>query len=454
MSLKSSRYIGNDYFYPQIILLLNECDLYFEPQLKEMFFMSMKNFKNIFYIIRFLLFCLVISMHVNTDAQNPVKYGFTCSDEELYYKQFNPSSLFQSKAMKEITPFFPAHCTMELSDTLNPYYSIVALSKYEKQFDVLLRAKETEYRLNKMSKEAYFNCLDSLIQLYGNTKLGPVLKKNIINADTNGRTCAILFKSNGPEVDKENIWIAISNNKGKDWRKYYLGITQNNFFHIKAIQNKRLLPKSSMVQIEAALINVVKETKLVSDTPVYSLLKDNILLSFPIKEITKDSDEDGYTDLYENKISTNIENQDSDHDNIRDSIDKNPRYQNLGNDFAKLGMYLFEKIQKLINPDSDPYALVSEGLEDRPVYFLIIDDPRLRNISPENACFVVFSKEEYINYLTTHPKPSGLLFFTPLFSVDKQPNFYKINIIGSTLVISYLIKWDESGWYIKLLEDK
>ncbi len=413
----------------------------------------MKIENSISYLRNFTLSLFILFTPYILNAQNEEVKGYKSTAEEAYYLNFNTGIVFQNKTEAEIINCIPAYIKVDSSKADNPFNSIVALSKYEEKFDKELTKVENDFEHGIISNAAYSAGLDSLMNLYRTATLGKVLQRSIITTDTNGQTSAIVFKSDGPEATQENLWLALSNDKGVNWKNYYLGIAQNRFFNIKAKQKKRLLPSPLSLQLEAALINITKTPRQVTDTPSYVLLRDNILLSFPIKEIIKDSDNDGLTDIYENKIATNPLSKDSDMDSIADNTDTNPRFGNLSNDFATLGKYLINKIQFLIKSGAEAGEIASIPFENKAFYFFIIEDARLRTYNLATDASIIFTKEEFASYALTHTIPAELLFISPLFPIDNQPNFYKINIDSSNGRISFFVKWEENGWYIKLMEE-
>jgi hypothetical protein len=408
--------------------------------------------KRIIGVSDLLSLCIIILVPFVTKSQTSHNEYSLSSAEIEYYKSFNPTKLFLKLDNQDIQKHTSLFIKSEDDYATNPFTSIVSLSKYEATFDLALRDNESKYEKGIISKQIYSDRLDSLILIYGTKKIGPALQKDIISADTIGNICAIVFKAKGPEVFEENLWAALSFDKGKKWNIYYLSLTQNKYYHIKANQKVKLLADKFTLQLEATLLEITTKAKNIGDTITYKILKDNILLKINIDDIIKDSDNDGLTDIYEMKTATNINSRDTDGDSLNDDIDKNPLKKNVKDDYSQLGNYLLEKLQFLYTSEYD--TISNPTFENQKVPFIVMDEPKLIGLIPPKNKFTILTKIEYWNYLVNNIPPSNLLFVSPLFPIDKQPNFYKINIDCEFGRISFIVKWDEKGWFIKLLADK
>ena len=66
------------------------------------------------------------------------------------------------------------------------------------------------------------------------------------------------------------------------------------------------------------------------------MIKDDVEFSIPLAEIKKDSDQDGYNDLFEQFIGLNPTQKDSDDDGLNDFEDANPRYASVSSKFSAM----------------------------------------------------------------------------------------------------------------------
>ncbi len=379
---------------------------------------------------------------------------FYSSEEIDYYKNFDPSTLFSNQAQTCINDFkrIPSYIHVDTHWKGNPFQSIVALTTYEKHFDSLLTRAEYDYKNNTISQGEYSTILDSLMELYKNQLLGPIAMRNIIAIDTLGNIIAILYKSNAPESLAENIWIALSYDKGNSWKSYYMGFSQNQPLYIKPFQKVRLFASKGKLQIEASLISILKMPINYTDTPLYALKKDPLLLTFAISDLIKDTDKDGLTDVFEKKINTNPSNSDTDADGITDEMDKNPRYSNLKDKYAQLGAQLINKLDFILKSENDTTRSQFDKIPRAQYNFFIIEDERLRNLSPGNTHCIVFSRKEYEEYIENNMKPSNVVFISKMFSIDKLPGIFKINIDCSKGRLGCILTFEEEHWLINFIE--
>ncbi|MBI4178405.1 tetratricopeptide repeat protein [bacterium] len=83
--------------------------------------------------------------------------------------------------------------------------------------------------------------------------------------------------------------------------------------------------KDENIQIEVRIQEVDESTITFPQHRLqYKRVADGIYLVFPIEALTRDSDKDGLTDLYEEKIASDPYSDDTDRDGISDSIDLQP----------------------------------------------------------------------------------------------------------------------------------
>ncbi|MCD9855901.1 hypothetical protein LUD75_14340 [Epilithonimonas sp. JDS] len=216
----------------------------------------------------------------------------------------------------------------------------------------------------------------------------------------------------GLAISPIGFWLMIhENNKTIP---YFIGIAQDQFIHIK-IPSKVPMIKNDKLQLECSII---MQTRLGSrpvisneDLPAYKVLKDNLLLSIDLDLIKKDSDGDGYNDLFEKYIGLNPKSKDSDNDGINDNEDFNPLYKSINNEYTTAfnktinGGYIhkFENAKTVIepifvkefqvDPDSDPFKF--------DIY--TVENNVLKNIDPKTKRILIFNRNyEKTNFNITH----------------------------------------------------
>ena len=78
---------------------------------------------------------------------------------------------------------------------------------------------------------------------------------------------------------KSSLWVAISNDNGKSWIKYFTGLVEDNFYHVKPNPTIRLIKNDSTIQLEIAIIRQMKEEVRPGPAPEeqYELVQDNLV---------------------------------------------------------------------------------------------------------------------------------------------------------------------------------
>lgn len=202
-------------------------------------------------------------------------------------------------------------------------------------------------------------------------------------------------------INSLGFWLII--NENNDTTPYFIGIAQDKFLHLKISSIYRLI-KDNQLQLECSII---KQTGLGSrpvisdeDLPKYEALKDNLLISIDLDLIKKDSDGDGYNDLFENYIGLDPESKDSDNDGIDDNEDFNPLYRSIANDYTSAfnryinGGYT-HKFDNMARPIEPIFVKEHQADSDsNPFQFdiFMIGNSVLKNIDPKPKRVLIFEK--------------------------------------------------------------
>ncbi|WP_294297654.1 hypothetical protein [uncultured Chryseobacterium sp.] len=126
--------------------------------------------------------------------------------------------------------------------------------------------------------------------------------------------------------------------KGDKPKAYYIGFSKNT--NINHIQKDEFI-KNNILFLDGSFIGIKKGIRFDESTAV----KDFLTFEINLDDIKKDSDGDGYNDLFENLIFLNPNSRDTDGDGISDFEDLNPLHASEKNRFTEL----FENI---IEPES------------------------------------------------------------------------------------------------------
>ena len=289
-------------------------------------------------------------------------------------------------------------------------------------------------------------------------KIGDIEKEQILKYEKKDSIEAFIYASYEYEEryygGGPGIWIAYSVNNGKDWNYYYTGIVQGQPVHIKYYSQRPLIQEKDKLEIEAYLLRQISSF----GHPVgadFECVKDGIYLVFDINVISKDSDDDGLTDILEDKLYLDKYNKDSDQDGIPDNLDMNPRvlyprtektriYEAILNDEIDwnnkkgIGKLLFE---------NTTYNVI----DSTETVFIITDDKDLMGIQPKKYRVIFMTTDEYQNKAKPYNMNLRSMSFSPLFKVDKNKNTYKIFHSFGTGGVDYLIRKTKNGWTIEIL---
>lgn len=289
-------------------------------------------------------------------------------------------------------------------------------------------------------------------------------KNQVVKKYKSDKKWVVLFKDNAYNRVGygTGYWVAISYSKGKNWNYYYTGITENYPYVFKQNSTLPLLKNDSILEIEC-----VKVHKEVMDLmlPLLSrktVIKDSVFISVNLNEIIKDSDNDGITDVVENRFLLNPYNADTDGDGIPDGIDGNPRFKSKkteigilyqllleGNLNGKIDItkYCFEcnnvkqysserypiKINVFVTDNPDEQQIYLQNQQIIFVNSTEYEDMRKRKI--ENNCISVFpdkNKEKDTKRLEYHIHYGDTLFY--FIQVTKKTKKWKFKILKWYLV--------------------
>lgn len=133
---------------------------------------------------------------------------------------------------------------------------------------------------------------------------------------------------------------------------YFLGLSFSHYY-FNEIQNQPLI-KDDLLQIEGSLVQIIKVAGLPGYDD-YSAIADGKMFKVNLKELTKDTDQDGYNDIFERCFGLNPDDKDSDGDGINDFADVNPMYKSEKNKFTELYEMLLPTYAGTPDFKKDPY---------------------------------------------------------------------------------------------------
>lgn len=218
---------------------------------------------------------------------------------------------------------------------------------------------------------------------------------------------------------------------------YFLGISFTHYY-INKIQEKPII-KDGFLQLEGSLVKIIKVAGLPGYDD-YSAMEDGKLFKINLKDLFKDSDNDGYNDIFEKSFGLNENNKDTDGDGVDDFNDLNPMFRSENNKFTQLYEMLLPQYSGIENFKSLHYSF--EVFTSDCDYFHQIN-PSLRVLFlPEN--------EEKQTYYTrvTDVVDHGV---SKLKRDPKIPDYYYIDTWGSSYSNDYSVEFKDGKWILKMI---
>ena len=199
---------------------------------------------------------------------------------------------------------------------------------------------------------------------------------------------------------------------------YFLGLSFSHYY-INEVQEKPMV-NHGFLELEGSFVTIVK----VPDLPVYddySAIEDGKLFKIALSDLMKDSDNDGYNDIFENCFGLNPDNKDTDGDGIDDFKDLNPMFKSEKNKFTQL-------------------------------YEMLLPDYGSEDLSNKNYCFEIFSSDcDYFHQIN----PKYHILFSPE-DLHSKTNYLKLTGVSSHGIgkikrnknnpdVFYIQSWGNSG---------
>jgi hypothetical protein len=162
---------------------------------------------------------------------------------------------------------------------------------------------------------------------------------------------------------------------------YFLGLSFSHYYFNK-IQDHPII-KDGFFQIEGSLVKIIKVPGLPGYDD-YSAIEEGKLFKINLKDLLKDSDKDGFNDIFETNFGFNPNNKDTDGDGIDDFKDHNPLFKSEKNKFTGLYEDLLSQHLGLVKDKLDklPYFIMPYKTDCD--YFQKVNPAAKVLIMPEN----------------------------------------------------------------------
>ncbi|KFF12408.1 hypothetical protein IW15_12720 [Chryseobacterium soli] len=219
---------------------------------------------------------------------------------------------------------------------------------------------------------------------------------------------------------------------------YFLGLSFSHYY-LNEIQAAPII-KDGFLQVEGSLVQIIKVPGLPGHDD-YSALEDGKLFTISLKDLIKDSDHDGYNDIFEESFGLNPNNKDTDGDGTDDFNDQNPMFTSEKNKFSELYQMLLPTYATTLDFKKMPYYF--EVFKSDCDYFHQINPTEYR---------VLFSPEDK-NRQTGYIKITDVFDFgiSKIKKDKKDPNTFYINKWGSGSFSDYTVEYKNGKWEVELV---
>lgn len=253
-------------------------------------------------------------------------------------------------------------------------------------------------------------------------------------------------------------WVGISNDKGKSWLRYYTGIGDCRPYYIKYKSMVPLIKNDSTIEVEVAEVKQISQEILPSSPAKYGLTKDNLLLQININRLKIDSDNDGLTDIEEDKILTNPFSNDTDKDGVVDALDKNPRYKNQNNKYATLYAYMINSIN-YVSMDSniisfnEPEITIKSNIPfPNQTYIIVSDDAHIQHVCKTSYSLIILNTLEWNLYDNKHLSTPRQLYVSSLKRKKGTHNQYTVTIDKHGYGVTFQVTEKKGYWIVRVIE--
>jgi len=225
--------------------------------------------------------------------------------------------------------------------------------------------------------------------------------------------------------------------KNNNPRAYFLGLSYNHYYFNKVQED--LIVKNGFLQFEGSFVKIEKVPGL-SGYKHFSVIEDGKLFKIKLDDIIKDSDQDGFNDIFENSFGLNPNSKDTDEDGIDDFSDHNPLFKSEKNKFTTL-------YEDLI---SQSLGGIKENLHKMNYFFLPYktDCDYFQKINIE-AKVLIFdtNKEKQPSYVRITDVFDG--GFSKIKRNNNNPNIFYVTDSGNAGSVIYEAEYKNGKWFFR-----
>lgn len=390
-------------------------------------------------MIRFILKIFLLIIVCSAYGQSADDYQ---SKEQIKYYKSRKFKPFNKVSKSEILKFKPSNCNIVGLNNYKAYESELYSTPYQ---DSVFKAFMSSDRLNQ-------------IENYKPDLIGNIDKSLIIKSDVKDSLHVFIYtdyKLHDRDYGDAGVWIAVSENYGKDWSYYFSGLVQRQPIYLKWYSKIPLLTEDNSIQIEAVLLQQQGPFIHPGPMPKYEIVKDGLSVIFDINDLKRDSDNDGLTDIMEKTLHLDLSDPDTDSDGLDDSSDLNPLYKYKQTDFsciyeAVLNDYIpWDTVGLIV--ENEPLKEYRFNVDSCSTVLIVSDNLDIRRIQPKNTRVIFLTTNEYKKTKGKYKTDLKKMHITPLFKIDGFEDKYIISRSFGTGGSEYLVEKVKNGWRITLL---
>jgi len=390
--------------------------------------------KNCIFLLPF--FILLISCHHS-------KADYQSSSLDAYNDSVSKG--WKLEKLNYLKPVAVKNDILTIVTLQNP--AVLDLKNENDYYDSVIKAK----KINFQDERSLIKVFDEIEK----TKIGPIVKKDIVKFGGLRKNQAIVYVDRiYNDCFEKGYWIALSNDNGINWEQYYTGLTVNKNYYFKSNSKIPLWKNSNTLQVEAAEVKTISERILPRTSEEFRPVRDSLAIQFDLSKITLDSDNDGLTNIVEEKMLLNPNNPDTDGDGIIDSKDKNPRFKSKKTAKsilyeALMDKYVFENNSGyLIDLSKLPKKRIYRSKINNSISIFVTDDIDIIGLELDNETLVVMSSKEFKVYKQKFPFSFGIKDLSKMFLCDNEKDVYMIKTSSCMSGGTYLIKKNDKGWEV------
>lgn len=218
---------------------------------------------------------------------------------------------------------------------------------------------------------------------------------------------------------------------------YFLGLSFSHYYINK--EQEHPIIKDGFLQFEGSLVKIIPVEGLPGYND-YSAIEDGKLFRIKLDDLMKDTDQDGYNDIFEETFALNPNNKDTDGDGINDFEDMNPLFKSEKNKFSELYNLLLPSYS-----EDDDFKKLHYTFE---VY--ASDCDYFHQINPEIRVLFIPEKDQKKTYYTRITEVEGN-HISKMKRTSYDANRVYISESGNSYRNDYVAEYKDGKWKLEIV---